>query len=126
MCAGELQHWLGNAIQTGGTPTAHQICSACCRRSLGVHPHDHHHGHFVGLTCQVQAQEITQEVILCKYSRQARFRPRPPLISLTGYGLVSGLCFVGFDTSAILVVSASRLLRCYILSVIAIYAIVAV
>ena len=63
-----------NAIQTGGAPTAHQICSERWRRSLGVHSHDHHHGHFVGLTCQVQAQEITQEVILCKYSRQAHFR----------------------------------------------------
>jgi hypothetical protein len=31
---------------------------------------DHHHGSFVGQYCQGQAQEITVEVILCKYSRQ--------------------------------------------------------
>ena len=30
----------------------------------------HHHGSFVGQYCQGQAQEITVEVILCKYSRQ--------------------------------------------------------
>ena len=31
---------------------------------------DYHHGSFVGQYCQGQAQEITVEVILCKYSRQ--------------------------------------------------------
>ena len=29
----------------------------------------HHHGHWLGLYCQMKAQEITLEVILCKYSR---------------------------------------------------------
>ena len=29
----------------------------------------YHHGSFVGQYCQGQAQEITVEVILCKYSR---------------------------------------------------------
>ena len=31
---------------------------------------DHPHGSFVGQYCQEQAQEITVEVILCKYSRR--------------------------------------------------------
>ena len=30
----------------------------------------HHQGSFLGQKCQGQAQEITVEVILCKYSRQ--------------------------------------------------------
>ena len=43
----------------------------------------HHHDSFVDLFCQRQAQEITVEVILCKYSRQGcraaevRERSRP-------------------------------------------------
>ena len=44
---------------------------------------DHPHGSFVGQYCQGQAQEITVEVILCKYSRQCgRAKPRRHHLSM--------------------------------------------
>ena len=44
---------------------------------------DHPHGSFVGQYCQGQAQEITVEVILCKYSRQCETAVRVSLYLIT-------------------------------------------
>ena len=49
---------------------------------------DHHHGSFVGQYCQGQAQEITVEVILCKYSRQLEGDARLARARELGSGVV--------------------------------------
>ena len=69
--------------QTGRPPVSLMIHSnyllwknihrACGNRQSNFQPTAdkvHPHGSFVGQECQGQAQEITVEVILCKYSRQ--------------------------------------------------------
>ena len=53
----------------------------------------HHHGSFVGQYCQGQAQEITVEVILCKYSRQMEGGARLARARALGNGVVySKIC----------------------------------
>ena len=49
---------------------------------------DYHHGSFVGQYCQGQAQEITVEVILCKYSRQIEGDAPVPRPRTRGDGVV--------------------------------------
>ena len=46
-----------------------------------------HHGHFVDLECQEQAQEITVEAILCKYSRHTDLEPARLCYQIDGYWL---------------------------------------
>ena len=53
---------------------------------------DHPHGSFVGQYCQGQAQEITVEVILCKYSRQCDITQLHARNAITTRGVVS---FIG-------------------------------
>ena len=48
----------------------------------------HHHGSFVGQYCQGQAQEITVEVILCKYSRRIEGEARAGRLRARCFGVV--------------------------------------
>ena len=48
----------------------HPACDKCQGTFHTTTDNDHPQGSFVGQYCQGQAQEITVEVILCKYSRQ--------------------------------------------------------
>ena len=52
----------------------HPACDKCQGTFHTTADNNHPHGSFVGQYCQGQAQEITVEVILCKYSRQIRMR----------------------------------------------------
>ena len=64
--------WLQQTIQSRANPSSSSNLRPSRGRNLGITTQDHHHGFFVVLDCQVQAQEITREVILCKYSRQSK------------------------------------------------------
>ena len=58
------------SIQTIRCVNIHPACGQSQGTFHATADDDHPHGSFVGQYCQGQAQEITVEVILCKYSRQ--------------------------------------------------------
>ena len=100
-------------------------CDKCQSSFHTTADNNHTHGSFVGQDCPMQAQQITVEVILCKYSRQNPCRPssfvtpkvRTPLVSFTP---------AWPDTSVSFFVVSQTAALASITSVIAIYAIAAV
>ena len=71
LCGLKLYRYKARSIQIIYCVNIHPACDQC----QGTFHHttaddDHPHGSFVGQYCQGQAQEITVEVILCKYGRQ--------------------------------------------------------
>ena len=64
----------------------HPACDKCQGTFHTTADNNHPHGSFVGQYCQGQAQEITVEVILCKYSRQIRFRVSCPSVLCRAHG----------------------------------------
>ena len=63
-------YYKGRSIQIIHCANIHPARGKCQGTFHTTVDDDHHHGSFVGQYCQGQAQEITVEVILCKYSRR--------------------------------------------------------
>ena len=66
----DMCHYKARSIQIIYCVNIHPACGLSQGTFHTTADDDHPHGSFVGQYCQGQAQEITVEVILCKYSRQ--------------------------------------------------------